>query len=467
MQGPGSARPGAALRVAALLRLGRSLPALALLALPVLGTAGCSRPPPNIVLIIADDHGHPYAGFSGSEVVRTPNLDALAAQGTLFTRAFTTASSCRPSHRTLLTGLYPQQWLATSRARPNLGRRERGWDEVRHFATLPGLLAAHGYATFQGGKLWEGRTYQDAGFTDGTKQPLPLGGRPNRHQLTGGPALDLGRETMEPLWEFLDLHLDGPFFVWFAPTLPHSPFDAEPAFAELYADVEGSEAARGYYANVSRLDAVVGQLLRRLDDAGLRERTLVVYVSDNGWEQDPARAGTDGGERGKHTIYEPGFWTPLLVSWPPRVPAGRVRDDLVSTVDLFPTLLDVAGIPTPPGRMGVSLLPTLLYGAPSPRTRIFAGVDRLRGPPPHDGQAREISAMARFVRTDDWRFLAYDLTGHEELFHVSLDPRETEDLSEQEPDRAAALREELEGWRQSVWLPLENETPADSPQNGP
>ena len=131
MQRPGTARPGAPLCVASLL----------LLALP--GLAGCSQSPPNIVLIVADDHGYPYAGFSGSDVVRTPNLDALAAEGTLFTRTFTTASSCRPSHRTLLTGLYPQQWLATSRAHPKPGTRERGWEEVRHVATLPGVLAAH------------------------------------------------------------------------------------------------------------------------------------------------------------------------------------------------------------------------------------------------------------------------------------------------------------------------------------
>lgn len=461
MRRPGIARPGAALRGAALLFV------LPLLALPLLGLAACSQPPPNIVLVVADDHGYPYAGFTGSHVVRTPNLDALAAEGTLFTRAFTTASSCRPSHRTLLTGLYPQQWLATARARPKQGPRERGWSEVRHFATLPGLLAAHGYATFQGGKLWEGRTFQDVGFSDGTKQPLPRSGRPDRRELTGGDGLDLGRETMEPLWEFLDAHRDVPFFVWFAPTLPHSPFDAGPAFAELYAETGGSAAARGYYANVSRLDAEVGQLVRRLDEAGLRERTLVVYLSDNGWQQDPAQLGADGGERGKHTIYEPGFRTPLVVSWPGRMPAGRVRDDLVSTVDLFPTLLDVAGIPTPPGRMGVSLLPTLLYGAPSPRTRIFAGVDRLRGPPPRGGEAREISATAHFVRTDDWRYVAYDLSGREELFRVSKDPGETEDLSERRPDQTAALRDELERWKQSVWVPLENEAPAPAPQSAP
>jgi arylsulfatase A-like enzyme len=425
--------------------------------------AACSRPRPNIVLVVADDHGYPYAGFSGSELVQTPNLDALAAQGTRFTRAFTTASSCRPSQRTLLTGLYPQQWLATARARPRRHDERHGWNQVRHFATLPGLLGAHGYASFQGGKLWEGRTFQEAGFAAGTKDPVPE--HPTRDELTGGSGLRLGRETLEPLWDFVDAHLEGPFFVWFAPTLPHAPLDAPARFEEPYARAPLSEAARLYFANVSRLDAVVGELLRGLAARGLYENTAVIYVSDNGWEQDPERELADGGKHGKHSIREHGFHTPLIVSWPGVVPAGAVRDDLVSAVDLFPTLLEMAHVAVPPGRMGVSLLPTLLDGVPSPRSRVFAGVDQLRGPTPRRGRPREIAAVAYFVRTPEWRYVSYETYGRDALYHVASDPDERHDVAAENPEEVEALRAELEDWKGRVWTPLEDEAPAQ-PHSG-
>jgi arylsulfatase A-like enzyme len=445
---PRTRRPRAALCVALLL---------------LLPSAACSRRP-NIVFVVADDHGYPYAGFSGSELVQTPNLDALAAEGTRFTRAFTTASSCRPSQRTLLTGLYPQQWMATVRALPPRHDERHGWSQVRHFATLPGLLGAHGYATFQGGKLWEGRTFQDAGFGAGTKDPVPE--RPSRDELSGGSGLRLGRETMEPLWGFVDAHAQGPFFVFFAPTLPHAPLDPPPEFEEPYARAPISEAARLYFANVSRLDAVVGELLRGLAARGLQEDTVVVYLSDNGWEQDPQREAADGGEHGKHSIRELGFHTPLIVRWPGVVPAGAVREDLVSTVDLFPTLLQMARVDVPAGRMGVSLLPTLLYGIPSPRTRVIAGVNQLRGPTPRRGRPREIAAQAHFVRTPEWRYVSYDTYGREELYHLPSDPDERHDVAGEKSEELAALRARLEDWKEHVGHPLEDETPAGESQSG-
>jgi uncharacterized sulfatase len=433
-------------------------------ALPLLALAlACSQQPPNIVPIVADDHGYPYTDFTGSDLVQTPSLDALASQGTVFTRAFTTASSCRPAQRTLLTGLYPQQWLATVYARPR-PQGHRGFREVRGFTTLPGLLAAHGYATFQGGKLWEGETFQDAGFTAGTKEPVPE--RPNRRELTGGRGLELGRETMEPLWSFLEAHSAGPFFVWFAPSLPHSPFDAKPRYQELYAQAPISAGARDYFSNVTRFDAVVGELMQHLDAAGLSENTAVFYLSDNGWEQDLDREGADGGERGKHSIHELGFRTPLIVRWPDHVPAGERRYDLVSSVDLFPTILGLAEIPVPAGRLGVSLLPTLLEGRASPRSRVVAGVNHLRGPPPPPGFGREIAVKAHFVRTPEWRYVSYDTVGREELYRAADSGADAADRAAEEPEVLAELRAEFERWKQAVELPLEDESPSPPPHSG-
>jgi uncharacterized sulfatase len=402
---------------------------------------------------VGDDHGYPYAGFTGSDVVRTPHLDALAAGGTMFRRAFTTASTCRPSHRTLLTGLFPQQWDATLRA----GQRPRGegraFDDVKHFATLPGLLAGHGYSTFQGGKLWEGRSYRDAGFTHGTK--VALAERPSRSELAGGAGLKLGREGLEPVREFLEQARGAPFLIWFAPNLPHAPFDAGPEYSGLYGDPSLSPSSRGYFANVSRFDAAVGRLLEELEARALRDDTLVVYVSDNGWRQRPGELEPHGSAQGKLSIQEPGFHTPLIVSWPGRVRAGEVRDDLVSTADLFPTLLEFAGVASPAGRLGVSLVPTLVHGRPSPRREVFAGVGLLRPPGAPSGAIRWETAA--FLRTPRWRYVSHPKSGREWLFDMERDPQETHDLAGAEPELAASLRGRLEAWLEAVSRPLQDE----------
>lgn len=443
-------------------------PALALLA--ALALAACADRPPNLVLVIGDDHGWRDYGFMGSETVQTPRLDALAAQGTVYPRAFNTASSCRPALRSLLSGLHPVAWRARARVlegRAALGEPGRpapatDLELVRELETLPRVLARRGYASFQGGKHWEG-SFADAGFTHGLTPGRPRTAK--LRDLSGGEAaLALGRETMEPLWRFLDAHREEPFFVWFAPSLPHRPHDAGPAYAERYADAGLTPAARAYYANITRFDARLGELLDRLDALGISEETVVVYLSDNGWEQDPA-AGLEsfsGGPHGKHSLYEPGFRTPLVVRWPGRVAAGAVRRDLVSSVDVYATLLDLAGVETPPGRTGHSLGPPLMQGAPWPRDRVFGGMQQLQ--PPGGGWPEP--SQGWFLRTDAWRYLWFEDRGAEELYAVERDPGETTDLAGRHPARLAAFREQVVEWRARVTRlaeGLEGRAPADRP----
>ena len=168
---------------------------------------------PNIILIIGDDHGWPYFGFMGHPIVRTPHLDALAAESTLFPNGFTTASSCRASLMSLLTGLHPAQWDERVEALEREGASRRGQHVIANFVTLPRLLATRGYVSFQGGKYWEG-TFRDGGFTHGTKnslEPAAPGAWERMQAAAGGAGLKLGRSTMQPLWDFLDAHRGGPF----------------------------------------------------------------------------------------------------------------------------------------------------------------------------------------------------------------------------------------------------------------
>jgi uncharacterized sulfatase len=336
-----------------------------LAALLALVGCGADAERPNIVLVIADDQAWNDFGFMGSAYARTPNIDRLAAEGTLFTHGFNTASVCRPSLRTLLTGLHPHQWRHRAIELRNRGIVAPDAELIRHFATLPRILAERGYASFEGGKFWEA-DHLSAGFTHGMQAP---GDDPS----WGGQGRYLGREPMTPLYDFIDENRASPFFIWFAPMLPHYPHDPPRSIVSTFDDTSVSPTARLYYANIVRLDDLVGELLERLDATGLRERTLVVLLADNGWDQTPdhLRAGIEDGPRGKKTIYEIGFRTPIILHWPGRIRGGERRGELVSTVDVFPTLLDYAGASAPPDRPGHSLRPLLEGGAAWPRKSVI------------------------------------------------------------------------------------------------
>lgn len=428
------------------------LRALLLLAAAFAGAcrAGGSAERPNFVLVIGDDHGYPDSGFMGSPVVQTPNLDRLAAEGTVFRNGYATASLCRPSLRSLLTGLHPVQWTSRLEQLAREGVVRPHAEAILGFTTLPALLGQNGYASFQGGKFFEG-TFALAGFDEGM-------------QLTGDGFLrseegvPLGRETLEPLSRFLDAHRDGPFFVWFAPALPHVPHDAPEAYRRLYRDRGFSVSAVDYYANVTRFDAVVGELRAELEKRGLLERTLLAYIADNGWDQPPDFERTDplhDGPRGKRTMYDLGFRTPVVLRWPGQVPAEVVRDELVSAVDLVPTFLAYAGVPAPPGLPGHSLRPLLEGRGGWERESVIEGMDGVRGGA-GVGPTEARRGTAWFARRDRWHYIRYAGAG-EELYDVLADPREERDLAREHPRIARGLRREIRDWRERVTAPFAGE----------
>ena len=398
---------------------------------------------PNLVLIIGDDHGYPDFGFMGSPHVRTPNLDRLAREGTLFPYGFATESWCLPSLRSLLTGLHPHQWdLRVQRLRE--AGVQRGDDEwMAEFTTLPGLLAEHSYASFQGGKLWEA-SYELAGFGDG----MVSGGVPHGACRQGG----LGRESIAPVIDFIDDQRDVPFFLWFAPCLPHTPHDSPGEYTELYASMDLSPKARAYYASISRFDDRVGELLSHLDARELSDRTLVVYVSDNGWDQGPHAPGRDvsvDGPKGKKSLYELGFRTPIVFHWPGHVPANAVNDALVSTVDLFPTLLDFAGRASPGDRPGTSLRPVLEGTGDWPRREVI-GARGARQSPTRRAHAAPAMKRAFFLRSRNWHYIVYPDVKRQELYDLRVDPREERNVAGANRERIGELRARIGAWREEV-----------------
>lgn len=454
--------------------------ALALLAAPGAVAAASTAPRlPNIVLLIGDDHGYPYFGFMGDRNVVTPSMDALAAGGHTFALAHVTASYCRPSLRSIVTGLHPVQYVRRAHAIVERWRAEdadyaglddrarRQWEvlrkaaAMREFDTLPSRLAGAGYVSWQGGKWWE-NSYQNGRFTEGMSSGWDLskfGQEGFFEELMGGAGIDLLRKTMTPLYDFIDRRKGQPLFIWFAPQLPHTPFDAPYTYAKFYRDKPLSESAKLYYANISWWDHGLGQLLDFIESRGLMDDTLFVYVGDNGWEQDAQveykRPDSDlrtdtlfanGGLKGKSGLYDMSFRTPLIFHWRGRLQRGFNKTSLVSSLDLVPTILDLVGLPVPEDLPGRSLAPLLLEeredGEYVERPELIGYVDTRRSATDPMGAPAE----GFYIRTPRWHFLWYRDTGETALFDLSADPRSARDVAAEHVELVARLRRKIEAW---------------------
>ena len=354
---------------------------------------------PNIVLIISDDQSYRDFGFMGNDLVHTPHLDRLAAQSARYPNGYVPMSVCRPSLATLLTGLYPHQHgIHFNHPPPGLREmRKMTGDQYRatrartdylieNVASLPRILAQHGYACLQTGKHWEG-DYRTAGFTEG----MTLG-RPAKRlgQVTGTRAqengqsvahgngdagLIIGRETMKPIDEFVDKCAGRqPFFLWYAPFLPHTPYDAPARFRKLYDGQQVPRHLLSYYAEIARFDETVGRLLEHLQRKSLLSNTLIVFVADNGLRPDPKRPDRQD-SRSKLSPYEDGLRTPVLIRWDGRTRPGE-HQQLVHTIDLVPTMLAAAGLSSKitPRMRGRDLLPSATGQKALPWQAVFGAI---------------------------------------------------------------------------------------------
>ncbi len=427
-----------------------------------------SERPPNVVLIISDDQAYDDFGFMGNRAVQTPNLDRLAARAACFTHAYVPTSVCRPSLATLLTGLYPHEHGIHFNHPPpgaaKLGRmardeyyaaRGRAERLIQAVPALPRILAAHGYRCLQTGKYWEGH-YRTAGFTDGMTTGRAAGvsgcwdkvlpdGSTVAHG-NGDAGLTIGRRTMQPLFDFLDAHADQPFFVWYAPVLPHTPHDVSAEDLALYenrSDLPPHDVR--YYASITRFDRTVGQLLDYLDAKRLAANTLIVMLADNGWKPDPQRPDR-AHVRSKWSPHEAGIRTPLLLCWEGRVRPARY-DGIVESVDVAPTILAAAGLQKEArGMSGSSLLPVAEGKQPLAARPAFGEIyanDATRLGEP----AREV--RLRWVRSGRLKMIVpAEEPERASLFDVVDDPEERHDLAGR-PEFAqdkARLTQRLDRW---------------------
>lgn len=307
--------------------------------------------PPNVILILSDDHGFTDYGFMGHKVVQTPNLDRMAGQSLLYTRGYV-MPVCSPSLACLLTGKLPHAHgitgndlskpaAAAAKEAGEAGRSPLTHHLLKNSLILPKALTEAGYLTLQTGKLWNA-TAAETGFTSG------MTNAEGRH---GGAGLAIGRNTMAPIFDFIDKAQaeKKPFFVWYAPMMPHLPHDPP---ADMLAHYQGkglSAKAEKYYAMVEWFDKTCGDLDGYLAKKHLTENTVIVYLADNGWD-------AEQGNRAKLSPYELGIRTPMFVRWPGHVTAGRDDETLASIVDFAPTVLKLCGVKVPTDLPGLDLL---------------------------------------------------------------------------------------------------------------
>ena len=441
-----------------------------------------AAPPPNVVFIISDDHAWTDYGFMGHRQIETPNLDKLAARSALFTRGYVPTALCRPALATFANGLYAHQHKVTGNdpavlpamATPDAAKakgeakgkakgkaagepaeyaalRERLIANFYQQPSIAKLLGQQGYLSHQSGKWWEG-SHQRGGFTHGMTRGFPQPG--GRH---GDDGLKIGREGMEPVFQFMDHAVaeQKPFFLWYAPFMPHTPHTPpERLFQKYKAKGIASDHVARYYAMVEWFDETCGQLLDRLEAKGLTRNTLIVYVADNGWIQQ--ENGTGYAPRSKQSANEGGVRQPILFSWPGVIQPGKRGEQLCSSVDIVPTALAAAGASIPKNLPGYDLLPILKSGQPTPRKEVFGetfdhDVANLDKP--------EDTLLYRWVVDGRWKLLlTYDgklgryASSHPrtekrpQLFDLLADPHEDKNLAAQNPEVVARLAARLQAW---------------------
>lgn len=402
---------------------------------------------PNVLLIIADDQGFGDLSLHGNPHVRTPNLDRLGNTGVQFDRFFV-SSVCAPTRASLLTGRYS---LRTGARGVTRGEETMRSEET----TIAEALRTAGYRNGYFGKWHNGEhfpyTPQGQGFDDTFGFNLghwnnyfdTLLERNAKPEKTRGFITDV--ITDEAL-KFIGTNRAQPFFCYVAYCVPHSPFQCPDRYFDKYKRAGLNDTLASVYGMVENMDDNIGRLLARLDELKLRENTIVIFLSDNG----PNGARFNAGMRGvKGTLHEGGLRVPFLLSWPAKFQQPRTVREIAAHIDVFPTLMDLCGVPAPKTfpQDGRSLLP-LLEG----RTNDWP--DRMLFQQWQTGPRGERTGA---LRTQRFR-VVNDGNGWA-LFDMQSDPGQKRDASGEFPDDKKRLVAAYEQW----WKEIKSEMPAPWP----
>lgn len=414
---------------------------------------------PNILVIFTDDQTFGAIGYNNPEL-QTPNLDRLAGEGIIFQNNYTASPVCMASRAAMMTGLFPQQnGCVALDHHPFVEKYCRDSTGL----TLPRILNAAGYRTLFAGKSHLGPP-EDYGFREG--------------KIFQDPRDSTTFAYVRELFEKQDPG-DKPFFLWLAPRQPHVPLIPGEEWLALYDTTEITTAENfrekplphsmfnqglpgelffrdsdythnwkqlpagpprsrevireytmAYYATISHLDRQIGDLVESMENKGILDNTMIIFLSDNGYFLGNHGLGN------KITMHEESVHVPLFIRWPGLAKQGIRCGELVSSLDLFPTILEAAGVNPPEGIPGVSLFPLFK----DPGTAI------------HDYVASECVGVGgttgqghRMVRTKEWKYILTG-TSEEVLYNELKDPGELHNLIEKEPGQAHSMRRHMAEW---------------------
>ena len=403
---------------------------------------------PNIILIITDDQGYGDLGCHGNPHIKTPNIDRLYAESTRLTQ-FHVCPVCTPTRASLMTGRYNYRTGAIDTYR---GRAMMHPDEI----TVAEVLASNGYKTGIFGKWHLGDCYplraMDQGFNEslvikggGLAQPSdppgsgyfdPVLMHNGEDEKRTGYCTDIYTSACI---DFVRANKERPFFAYLPANAPHTPLFIDDKYVQPYLNLGISEATAKTYGMIANLDENIGRLMAEIDTLGLREKTIVIFMTDNG-PQMPKDPRYNAGMRGeKATVYQGGIRVPFFFRWPGVVPAGRDVDRVAAHIDVMPTLMAMcnAADASNTDRDGVNLLGTLI-GEENvwPDRTIFTQW--------HRGDAPElyVNCMARNQR--------YKMVNGKEIYDLQSDPNEQRDIASERPEVLAQLRIEYEAWFRDV-----------------
>jgi arylsulfatase A len=427
------------------------LPAVSFFAL----NAAAAEKKPNIVFILADDMGYHEAGCYGGKVIETPNIDKLAKEGMRFTNAYCGSNISAPSRGALMTGKHTgHAWIRDNKEMPFEGNVPLPANEV----TVAKVLKGAGYTTGCFGK-W------GLGFPGSEGSPNKQGFdqfygyncqrhahnyfttymRQNDDSVTLTGNIKVPFTIYSPVviedeaLKFIEANKSNPFFMYFAPTLPHEPYhQPDDAVLAYYAKKTGFPVGEAHaedfsvpkYASLtSRLDSEVGDIVAKLKALNLLDNTLIIFASDNGTALRPdedAYLHTGGELHGrKGEVYEGGIKSPLIASWKGKIQAGSTSNHLSALWDFLPTAAEIANVKSPDNIDGISILPTLLGKNKLQKEHEYLYWERSQAQAIHKGDMKAVIKNTK------------DKEPTIEIYNLAKDPSEKTDLAESMPELKA------------------------------
>tara|TARA_R110002049_G_scaffold308664_2_gene513389 strand:+ start:354 stop:1694 length:1341 start_codon:yes stop_codon:yes gene_type:complete len=405
--------------------------------------------PPNIVFILSDDQAWTDYGFMGHDHIETPNLDKLASESRTFTHGYVPTSLCSPSLASIITGVYPRHHMVLGNDRVLPGDDKKGkpawtlpWrdknyvpviENFKKLNTLPKMLKQKGYLSFQTGKWWIGN-YSNGGFDYGMTH-----GDPERGGRHGDYGLEIGRKGMDTLYNYIDLALEKkkPFFMWYAPFLPHSPHNPPDSLLQKYLTKAPTEYVAKYWAMCEWFDITCGELMDYIEKKGQTENTLFVYVCDNGWVQNE----NDGAYNpiSKQSPYDYGLRTPIMYKWKGKITPKLDTLSLTSSLDMVPTVLALLGMDRPEELDGINVLDETELNN---REAVFGEIYN------HDFNTIEDGLKYRMVMTNPYKLIVPDPKNRPnekiQLYDIFKDPFEKVDLAGERPEVVNDLMKKIE-----------------------